>query len=457
MRILKAAALPRRIQEEAPDQHPFRKVEAFPTESAFGFMSRYCFLTAISPAEAQKTFGIKRLQASLAGMWAPEGTDLTPHFSSFFDLDMESAFPKQWKYICGQLRYCERCWSYGAHCILFQHWALEKCPLHGCTLRQTCVECDKPLDASLSACLSHPYECTSCGHQFLTRFNSLNADVEAIVSLSMFKERLRELIWKKDNIRQSSLTVPASLDTRWGRNFNVVGAVRSREVRRQVIWSEMPSTLWMWRFKEIEMRLNDWSEKPSTQWPRADCIVEQVGTETLKWLVDLCDFCHEDSVVLRAGLRLDPRYLYIDADVNVVAIALHSVMCAFGRIHEPPVSPDEHAYEDIRFDRRRNCVPLWQSAEAAALIVHFEILGAFAAALIEASKFTFTREICWPFMPSGLSYQPTWVILQEGGYAPRIRCRPRADRRLVVRMLLRFRKRRLQGRHVLSAWATWAR
>jgi hypothetical protein len=214
----------------------------------------------------------------------------------------------------------------------------------------------------------------------------------------------------------------------------------------------MPATLWKWQFKEIEMRLNDWAQEPSNQWPRATPIVEQAGTETLQWLADLCDFCYQDNVVLRAGLRLTPNGLYIDAGVNVVAIALHAVMCAFGRSHEPLISPDREAYEDIRFDRNRNCVSPWQSAEAQALIVHFEILGAFAAALITAAKFTSTREICWPLTLNHLSHHPTWAIFHEGEHAPIMRCRPRADRRLVDRMIRRFRGRRLKGQRMSFAW-----
>ena len=67
-----------------------------------------------------------------------------------------------------QLRYCPLCMQGGFHAIWFQLAALQICPLHGCSLEETCTVCATPLGPyQLVASHFHqPGSCDVCGQPF---------------------------------------------------------------------------------------------------------------------------------------------------------------------------------------------------------------------------------------------------------------------------------------------------
>jgi hypothetical protein len=61
------------------------------------------------------------------------------------------------------LRFCRSCLSQGYHSIVFQHWALHKCPYHEEALLNACPQCRRSITPSVASVLEFPYLCSNCG------------------------------------------------------------------------------------------------------------------------------------------------------------------------------------------------------------------------------------------------------------------------------------------------------
>lgn len=442
-------ALPRHVDFDSPP-HVLQQRHRFPTESLYGFWSRYCYVTGWSSTEALEHFGSNQLHRNLLArddhrpMTLPSGGQIRN------DSYEALSWPATAFCISGTIRFCERCWSFGAHSDLFQHLAEERCPVHGVRLSTCCPQCQAPLSTTLKSCLLFPYGCQACGHLFLTRLNAFRASEEVTLCMLLFADRLRDLCrigtsFLSDGLVRQGLRRRGELLTK-----QFVGhqgaASRSRLVRRHTVWSEPAQPRWaIGHPVEVEMRLDDWDETAPFRRER-ESMVAETASATLQWLAQVCHHCWSDGRRLRLLLGLNPQCLFVDARVSVIAVALHSVMCAYGQSAWPIEEPEHNPYTNIVFAARRFSRNPSQSAEAQALLVHFELLAAFAATLLVAAKEKRSRDLRWPVDVSALDYRPAWVVSKPAeGAVPMLRCRPRITRRLVLRLIVRYRGLHLEG------------
>jgi hypothetical protein len=129
----------------------------FPFISGFGILFRVSRLTCLEPRDLFPVLGIRTwtglnlLQAchrpGASRTRFEERTGLTdtrvPRYwkvSDWSPLDLHG----HWSNEDLPLRHCSQCAQYGYHCSLFQLPSIERCPWHGCLLRDRCQRCELP-------------------------------------------------------------------------------------------------------------------------------------------------------------------------------------------------------------------------------------------------------------------------------------------------------------------------
>ncbi|NOU87075.1 hypothetical protein GC102_14980 [Paenibacillus sp. LMG 31460] len=76
---------------------------------------------------------------------------------------------KTYDHFSKYLKYCEECLEYHFHSIFHQLWAVNVCPFHGISLRDTCVRCNKTRSYSFK--YGDHFRCY-CGYSFITENSS---------------------------------------------------------------------------------------------------------------------------------------------------------------------------------------------------------------------------------------------------------------------------------------------
>jgi hypothetical protein len=443
--------LPRQVHFEVPCAAVSQR-KRLPTESLYGFWSRYCYVTGWSVSEALEHYVPYRLNSNLLAQ-PPEQSMVLP-FGGVISNDSYLALPSAVARFCltDTLRFCKRCWAAGVHTDLFQHLAVDRCPVHSQELLDRCPQCETPLRPTLSACLTLPYGCAACGHLFLTRLNAHQIDDELKACMLMFADRVRDLCQIGNGFLYNSLSWPNSQRRWWDPPVpSPRGRVaRGRQVRRHSVWSEPVQPRWaVGHPSEIEMRLTDWAEPlDAIDAAARRRLLEETGTATLHWLVQVCRHGWPSNIRLRTLLGMNPQFLFVDTRVAMVAAALHSVMCQYGESARPIECPEHGPYDNIVFATKRFTYYPQQSGEAQALLIHFEVLGAFAAALLSVAKEKVSRNLRWPVDISHMDYRPSWVVsVPSPSGVPLLRCRPRVTRSLVIRLIRRYHGLHLDGEH----------
>jgi len=64
--------------------------------------------------------------------------------------------------LCKALRFCPECLEFGFHSPIYQHWAMDRCPLHGVRLLDKCPYCRNPIKGKASFAIRDPLACPSC-------------------------------------------------------------------------------------------------------------------------------------------------------------------------------------------------------------------------------------------------------------------------------------------------------
>jgi hypothetical protein len=151
------------------------ELEPFPFISGFGIAFRIYRLSCLEPKDLFPVLGIRAsTEASLLQACHRPGVSRT-RFEDRIGLHGTRA-PSYWNMRAWSpldlhghwdgeelpLRHCPRCALYGYHCALFQLPSIERCPWHGCPLRERCEQCDRPYASHVTAALDLG-RC-ACGH-----------------------------------------------------------------------------------------------------------------------------------------------------------------------------------------------------------------------------------------------------------------------------------------------------
>jgi hypothetical protein len=128
------------------------------------------------------------------------------------------------------LRYCPRCIAHGYHATLFQHVALEKCPLHDVPLLGICTLCGYAFKPTWESVARHPFACSCCGHLLLRTVVDPRRDIEVRLVELMVAERRRLLDFDSKNtshFRAPLVSMPS----------NELDARLRRGVLRHALWT----------------------------------------------------------------------------------------------------------------------------------------------------------------------------------------------------------------------------
>ena len=64
--------------------------------------------------------------------------------------------------LLGELRHCPQCLAKGWHSVLFQHVAVDRCPVHQTALQVGCPHCSAPIPTSMAAIGKNHLHCPNC-------------------------------------------------------------------------------------------------------------------------------------------------------------------------------------------------------------------------------------------------------------------------------------------------------
>jgi len=118
--------------------------------------------------------------------WLPEGGAVLQWFrDKLHHAALETTVGKAVLRLCAaeRLRYCPECFSFGYQSSVCQIEALDKCPIHGCELRNRCQVCGGSTPSyALTPRFNEPFSCEFCGSCFgrgdASRLSSWNAPID---------------------------------------------------------------------------------------------------------------------------------------------------------------------------------------------------------------------------------------------------------------------------------------
>jgi hypothetical protein len=362
------------------------------------------------------------------------------------------------------LRYCRACIALGFHCMLFQHWAMTHCPLHGAKLIDKCCGCGLPIVPTTASVVANPYCCMRCQQLLLKMVPPSNAHAQLELVNGLVADWRRDVVVPKEGaqMRVSVVRLDAPLPT-----LPELQALRTRLLRRATVWPAMSTSRWP-RFLELTGRLPEDFTPP--RWRPANSEyqgVEDAPNKCLTWLIETCAVPTAESFSLVSGSWLRIQYItpqYDGQRLSALAGALHLTMAKYGRqrinfLRAKYDPASVYPYLGVSWNGvHASLIPL-RYGPASGELVAMEILGYFAVVLL----------YCVGLHPVSLSRMSVDDLqrFEEGGYCPAwhlskqrrqdwlIRMRPRVTEQLVQRLVRRYKGTPLQRALSSSAPSGW--
>jgi hypothetical protein len=381
-----------------------------------------------------------------ADLWRLTGADLLAKEDRAWPSTAE-----QHRVFSTTLRYCQTCMHLGFHSMLFQHWGVTRCPLHGTALLIACTGCGLPIQPSVGSVLDNPYCCLRC-HQLLVKTVAPPDCLEQVKLInSLAADWRRDLMVPLDGpqtrVSVAGLELPASSPT-------TSVAQRTRFLHRATAWPSPPTARWT-HFREEQRYLNaahtpaNWRPDRPDYWDVTDR-----PTITLKWLCKVCDVPKAESFELFASSWMRIQFItpqYQNQQLSVLAVALHLTMTAYAtqRINFHSIKADPksvHPYVGASWNGvHATSIPRCYGGVSGELVA-MEILGYFALSVLRCAGLNPVSE---PRIPDGLvsfyprSFCPSWQLSKEGRNWM-MRMRSRANEKFVQRLIRRYKGKPLQ-------------
>ncbi len=458
--------LPRRVDRRPAPRAAAFEAELAPTESLFGRWSRYCLQNPLDGKELGTLFAPATPKAlilvagriELDRRSAMSAKDVaTSIYSSYGKAAALLGLPREAVGEVSSLRLCSSqsqsaamseslraCWScmaLGFHSNLFQHYALRCCPLHAEPLSTSCPNCKAKSTPTFSAVSRQPFSCRECGHLWLRTAKPAYGNRYLQMVGTMLSERRRDvfqLVAPSEDVLVDQADARSILKT----PRDPESAGHGRHVARCTTWPAVPMPRWP-SFDEQRQVLFDWSGEPGGAWPAGGPLSSREATRGLHWLIQVCaNAGHlDDARKLNSKLSMSPRGLRINDSASVVAVALHLTLCTYGKHASEAMAqlcgPRSDHYGSVVWNGLQVGRRLISSDLGNAQVLVAEIMGWFAASIVEVATMQELRRIDWGGELPKTLFLPAWIATQSGSLHV-LRVRPRADERTIMRLLKRY-------------------
>ncbi|WP_199032456.1 hypothetical protein [Ralstonia sp. ASV6] len=431
--------------------HQHRKVEATPAdmdgaeESLYAKWSRVCLDRCPTQCELPQFLGVlpPGRQIFRPPFVNGERADLYRGLINTLGVD-RSAF----SYLAGQdifragdcgtlarrnLRYCPRCIAHGYHATLFQHVAIEKCPLHDVPLLGTCALCGYAFKPTWESVARDPFACSRCGNLLLRTVADARRDIEIRLVELMVAERRRLLDLgdeHKSRFRIGRPTDSVSME------LEDLDVRLRRRVLRHALWTG--ATLPGWSAGKVSNFHLAREEGSSGR--KIFIAASATILAILRKLRALCS--DREADIVRVASHLDS--LQSGLRMQVPACATAAAYCKTAYLYG--VNPlyrmtDPKRRTDIDIEEvdsahlvLRSCwVP--QSIQANRILAELEVLGLFCLVLKQVASCKRVVDIGWSECPEEEAFCPAWCLDKNG---VSFSVRPRATWRLVNWMIARY-------------------
>jgi len=344
-------------------------------------------------------------------------------------------------WLCRVLRFCPECIEFGFHSSFYQHWVINRCPLHGTALLARCPKCLQPIDGMASFVIRDPFACPRCGAL-------LSRDCDGYLSQKRQKEiRLLSIMihdWKRDVIWSQQAGVYTSRPDGLPRVCpdglsDVVLAVKAQ---RHLVWATAPGGRWR--------SFHDWAEIPITLAPKPfETAIQEIKCavifefQRIGRMIDGFD-AEIKELLSRVGRRATGGRLIGYA--SVVSVAYCKMLYAWGLSEDP--RNEDYANLDAMMNRHiRNSMRVFLGWEQVfQLTIATDMEAMLALLLVECARYRYLEDIAWNADPSPSRYRSAWCMNVCGSMGF-FRLRPRIRRGLLERLILRYQKQLLVARH----------
>lgn len=332
------------------------------------------------------------------------------------------------------LRYCPRCIAHGYHATLFQHVAIEKCPLHDVPLLGTCTLCGYAFTPTWESVARDPFACSRCGNLLLRTVADARRDIEIRLVELMVAERRRLLDLGNEHKSRFRITRPTNSVSM---ELQDLDPRLRRRVLRHALWTG--ATLPGWSAGEIS-NFHLSREERSSGGRRADTAVSAATLATLRKLRALCS--DREADIVRVASHLDSLQSGLRMHVPACATAAAYCKTAYlygvnplNRMTDPKRRVDIDIGEgDIPELVLRSCwVP--ESIQANRILAEFEVLGLFCLVLKQVASSKRVVDVAWSDCPEEEAFCPAWCLDKNGRS---FSVRPRASWRLANWMIARY-------------------
>jgi hypothetical protein len=316
-----------------------------------------------------------------------------------------------------ELRYCPECIKDEFHSPLFQHRAMERCPVHGCRLSSDCRNCGMALPTDVQTLAQSPFCCDACGlripkSQARDAPRIADTDLEKFAAWRSAFDMTHTMLSSVDFAVKCCATHPRLRN--WHRTQSAV-------IRRHLVW------------KAVALGQSR---------PR-DFLFAAVGAErsapgqsAIRGALEELQRLVESDWSLGAPPNA-VRSQRTRNEMNIATAAFWSTVHAFtsidqfarGRLGAMDVHP---TYGFLPFG--------WD--EVCDVLSRHEVFGLMARQVIALSKLKFTAEIDWEVIPEPETFVPAWRRASVGGQMS-YEIRPAATETSLRRLLRRYGSKKL--------------
>lgn len=337
--------------------------------------------------------------------------------------------------LLGELRHCSQCLAKGWHSVLFQHVAVDRCPVHQTALQVGCPHCSAPIPTSMAAIGKNHLHCPNCNRALAVerRREALGQPVLQIGANQFASLRASLLDTGASDLIRSPLQLLDVPDQMVQSPSAVKGAAH------HLLWPSLsegtgesiePSG---WSDKVLSVEEGAAPLSPGQRHRR----LRAAALAGVEELLQLAQKAGADMQVPAPLTTLGTAASRVDVSVGLVAAALwrtaHILKVAPFLLGEmPPPQADEQPLTDG--------VPPF--AEADAAVRRAQVQDLFVESLITLRRRRYGIEVDWNRLPQNLRMTPAW----RGAIHDRtveLRLRSRSDKALVARLIQRYRNQAL--------------